>query len=204
MAAKLGILGSGNGSNMEAIADACQRGQLPAEVAIVLSDVSDAPILARARERGIQACQIDPGHFRSKLSDEAEQQIIDTLKAAQIDWVILAGFMRIIKSDFLRAYPERIVNIHPSLLPSFPGLNAPQQALDYGVGVTGTTVHIVDQGIDTGAIIAQEPVRVQSDDTPERLHQRIKETEHQLYPQALSELITGRIQVTGRTITRST
>ena len=204
MVAKLGILGSGHGSNMEAIATACQGGQLPADVALVLSDVADAPILDRALERGIAAQAIDPGHFRSKLSDEAERQFIDTLKSAQIDWVILAGFMRIIKSDFLRAFPERIVNIHPSLLPSFPGLNATQQALDYGVGITGTTVHIVDQGIDTGAIIAQEPVRVQPGDTPERLQQRIKETEHQLYPRALTELVTGRIRVTGRTITRST
>lgn len=141
MAAKLGILGSGAGSNMAAIVDACQSGLLVAEPVLVLCDVENAGILELAKERQITGRFIPPGPFKSKLSDDMERRYIEALQEADVNWVLLAGFMRIIKSEFLRAFPERIVNIHPSLLPSFPGLNAPAQAISYGVQVTGTTVH---------------------------------------------------------------
>ena len=203
MVAKLGILGSGTGSNMAAIVDACRSGQLAAEPVIVLSDVGDADILHGAKERQISSKFIPPGPYKSKLSDDSERAFIENLQAAKVNWVILAGFMRIIKSEFLRAFPERIVNIHPSLLPSFPGLNAPAQAISYGVQVTGTTVHMVDQGIDTGAIIAQEPVFIEPQDTPETLHAKIKGMEHRIYPQAVSDLVSGKIKVCGRQVIRN-
>ena len=200
--AKLGILGSGSGSNMVAIDDCCRIGRMDAEVVLVLSDVKKAGILVRAKERSLPHAYIAPGGYRAKLDDRAEKEFIDRLKAAKVDWVILAGFMRIIKSVFLKAFPERIVNVHPSLLPSFPGLDAAAQALDYGAKMTGTTVHLVDQGIDTGAIVAQESVRIEENDTPETLHERIKTVEHWLYPQALADLVAGRIQICGRKTVR--
>ena len=196
--AKLGILGSGLGSNMVAIDDCCRMGRLGAEVVLVLSDVEESGILVRAKERSLPHAYIAPGGYRAKLDDRAEKEFMDRLKVAKVDWVVLAGFMRIIKSEFLKAFPERIVNVHPSLLPSFPGLGAVAQALDYGVKVTGTTVHLVDQGIDTGAVVAQESVRIEENDTSETLHERIKTVEHWLYPQALADLIAGRIQICGR------
>lgn len=189
---------------MAAITDACHSGTLEAEVALVISDCPDARILQEARERNLETRILAPGPFKAKLSDEAEQLTINLLREAAVDWVLLAGFMRIIKADFLRAFPERIVNIHPSLLPSFPGLDAPAQALAYGVQVTGTTVHMVDQGIDTGAIIAQEAVRVEPNDTPGSLHDRIKQAEHHLYPRAVADLVSGRIRVEGREVIRTT
>lgn len=187
---------------MVAIDDCCRMGRLAAEVVLVLSDVEEAGILVRAKERSLNYAHIAPGGYRAKLNDRAEKEFIDRLKAANVDWVVLAGFMRIIKSVFLKAFPERIVNIHPSLLPSFPGLDAAAQALDYGAKMTGTTVHLVDQGIDTGAIVAQEAVRIEENDTPETLHERIKTVEHRLYPQALADLIAGRIQICGRKTVR--
>ena len=195
---RLGILGSGKGSNLAAIAGACEAGQVPAEVAIVLSDVTDAGILARAKERGIHARFIAPGKFRTKLDDEAERAYIAALQQAQVDWIALAGFMRILKGDFLRAFAPRVVNIHPALLPSFPGLEAWKQALDYGVKVTGCTVHFVDQGIDTGPIIAQQIVQVLDGDTPAKLHARIQEAEQELYPKVIAALLRGEIFVQGR------
>ena len=187
---------------MAAIDDCCRMGRLAAEVVLVLSDVEEAGILVRAKERSLNYAHIAPGGYRAKLNDRAEKEFIDRLKAAKVDWVVLAGFMRIIKSVFLKAFPERIVNIHPSLLPSFPGLDAAAQALDYGAKMTGTTVHLVDQGIDTGAIVAQEAVRIEENDTSETLHERIKTVEHRLYPQALADLIAGRIQICGRKTVR--
>src|SRR5450631_1119498 len=138
---RLGILGSGKGSNFVAIADACATGTVPAEVAIVISDVAEALILERARERGLPASFIPPGKFRTKLDEDAERAYIEALRQAQVDLVVLAGFMRILKGDFLRTFAQSVVNIHPALLPSFPGLEAWKQALDYGVKVTGVTVH---------------------------------------------------------------
>lgn len=187
---------------MAAIDDCCRMGKLDAEVVLVLSDVEDAGILVRAKERSLPHAYIAPGGYRAKLDDRAEKEFMDRLKAEKVDWVVLAGFMRIIKSVFLKAFPERIVNVHPSLLPSFPGLDAASQALDYGAKMTGTTVHLVDQGIDTGAVVAQEAVRIEENDTSKTLHERIKTVEHRLYPQALADLIAGRIQICGRKTVR--
>lgn len=187
----LGVLGSGKGSNFVALADACAAGSVPAAVALVLSDVPDAGILDRARERGIHAEYLPPGRFRTRLDEETEQAYVKALRAASVDLVVLAGFMRILKSGFLRAFPRRVVNIHPSLLPAFPGLEAWKQALDYGVKVTGVTVHLVDEGIDTGPILAQAPVQVREDDTPTTLHARIQEVEHTLYPAAVTAFLAG-------------
>ncbi len=195
---KLGILGSGKGSNMAAIAEACRSGQVPAEVAIVISDLAEAGILARAKERGIRCEFIAPGKYRTKLDEAAERAYISALQQAGVDWVVLAGFMRILKGDFLRAFEQRVVNIHPALLPSFPGLEAWKQAFDYGVKVSGCTVHLVDQGIDTGPIIAQQTVPVLDDDTPATLHERIQEAERALYPAAIAALLREEILVRGR------
>lgn len=195
---RLGVLGSGKGSNLAAIADACAAGQINAEIALVLSDVAEAGILTRARERKLPAEFIAPGKFRTKLDEEAERACISLLLAAQIDLVVLAGFMRILKGEFLRAFGQRVVNIHPSLLPAFPGLEAWKQALDHGVKVTGCTVHFVDQGIDSGPIIAQETVRVLPEDTPETLHERIQQAERRLYPPVIAALVQGKIVVKGR------
>jgi len=195
---KLAVLGSGQGSNMAAIAEACRAGRLPGEVALVLSDVDGAGVLTRAAERGIRARFIAPGKFRTKLDEAAEQAYIGELQQAHVDLIVLAGFMRILKGDFLRAFPERVVNIHPALLPSFPGLEAWKQALDYGVKVTGCTVHFVDQGIDTGPILAQQTVPVLDDDTPATLHERIQQAERALYPTTIAALLRGEIRVQGR------
>lgn len=188
---RLGVLGSGKGSNFVAIADGCAAGTVPAEVAIVISDVADALILERARERGIPARFIAPGKFRTKLDETAEQAYLEALTEARVDLVVLAGFMRILKGEFLRVFAQRVVNIHPALLPSFPGLEAWKQALDYGVKVTGVTVHLVDQGIDTGPILAQQTVPVMPDDTPATLHARIQEAERILYPATVAALARG-------------
>ncbi len=195
---RLGVLGSGKGSNFVAIADACHAGSVPAEVAVVISDVPDALILERARERGLSAQFIPPGKFRTKLDDAAEQAYIAALQSAQVDLVVLAGFMRILKGEFLRAFAQRVVNIHPALLPSFPGLEAWKQALDYGVKVTGVTVHFVDQGVDTGPILAQQTVPILAGDTPEILHARIQTAERSLYPATIAALARGEITVQGR------
>jgi phosphoribosylglycinamide formyltransferase-1 len=195
---RLAVLGSGKGSNFTALADACAAGEVPAECALVLSDVADAGILARARERGVPAEFLAPGKFRTKLDEEAERACVQRIREARADLVVLAGFMRILKGDFLRAFPQRVVNIHPSLLPAFPGLEAWRQALEYGVKVTGCTVHFVDQGIDTGAIIGQETVPVLAGDTPESLHERIQQAERRLYPRCVAALAQGRVEVRGR------
>jgi len=197
---RLGVLGSGQGSNFVAIAEAIAFGQVPAEVALVLSDVETSGILAQARSRGLPASYLPPGKFRTKLDEEAEKSLVAQLQAAEVDLVVLAGFMRVLKGDFLRAFAGRIVNIHPSLLPCFPGLQAWKQALDYGVKVTGCTVHFVDAGIDSGAIIGQQTVPVLDNDTPETLHQRIHAAEHELYPRCVAALARGEITVQGRMV----
>ena len=197
---RLGVLGSGKGSNFVAIADAVAAGKIPAQVAIVLSDVENAGILAHARERKILAQFIPPGKFRTKLDEEAEHAVVEALRAAQVDLVVLAGFMRVLKGEFLRAFEGRIVNVHPSLLPSFPGLAAWQQALDCGVKVAGCTVHFVDAGVDSGAIIGQQTVPVLDTDTAESLHQRIHAAEHDLYPKCVAAIARGEISVVGRRV----
>lgn len=187
----LGILGSGRGSNFEAIAAAIAAGRLHARIACVISDVPDAFILERARRAGIPAFHVDPAPFKTKLEGAAEVRVVELLRAHAVELVVLAGFMRIIKPGLLHAYAGRIINIHPSLLPAFPGLAAWRQALEYGVKVTGCTVHFVDAGVDTGRIILQRAVPVQPDDTPESLHARIQEQEHQAYPEAIARFFAG-------------
>jgi phosphoribosylglycinamide formyltransferase-1 len=195
---RVGILGSGKGSNMVAIADSCAAADCPYEIATVLSDVESAGILDRARERNFSAQYIAPGKFRTKLDEESEARYITALRDAQVDYIALAGFMRILKGEFLKAFTNRVINIHPSLLPAFPGLEAWRQALEYGVKVTGCTVHFVDQGIDSGAIIAQSTVPVLDTDNAETLHARIQIAERELYPKALSLIARDQFKLQGR------
>ena len=197
---RLGVLGSGKGSNFVAIAEACAAGKIPAQVALILSDVEGAGILGHARERKLPARFIPPGKFRTKLDDDAERAYVGALREAKVDLVVLAGFMRVLKGEFLRAFEGRIVNIHPSLLPSFPGLEAWKQALDHGVKVTGCTVHFVDAGVDAGPIIGQQTVPVLDNDTPDSLIQRIHGAEHELYPRCVAAIARGEISVRGRRV----
>ncbi|HKI70045.1 MAG TPA: phosphoribosylglycinamide formyltransferase [Verrucomicrobiae bacterium] len=197
---RIGVLGSGKGSNFVAVADAIAAGQVPAEVAIVLSDVESAGILQHARDRNVMAKFVPPGKFRTKLDDDAERAYVEALRAAQVDLIVLAGFMRVLKGEFLRAFEGRIINIHPSLLPAFPGLEAWKQALDAGVKVTGCTVHFVDAGVDSGPIIGQQTVPVLDDDTPQTLHQRIQLAEHELYPKCVAAIARKGISVAGRRV----
>jgi len=197
---RLGVLGSGKGSNFVALADAVATAKIPAGIAIVLSDVENAGILSHARERKIPAQFIPPGKFRTKLDEDAERAFVDVLKSAQVDLVVLAGFMRVLKGDFLRAFEGRMVNLHPSLLPSFPGLEAWKQALDHGVKVTGCTVHFVDAGVDSGPIIGQQTVPVLDQDTPESLLERIHAAEHELYPRCVAAIARGEISTQGRRV----
>lgn len=197
---RIGALGSGKGSNFVAIADAITAGQIPAEIALVLSDVESAGILNHARDRKIPAQFLSPGKFRTKLDETAERAYVEALQAADVDLIVLAGFMRVLKGDFLRAFEGRIVNIHPSLLPSFPGLEAWKQALDHGVKVTGCTVHYVDAGVDAGPIVGQQTVPVLDTDTPESLHQRIHAAEHELYPRCIAAIAGGDVSVVGRRV----
>ncbi len=186
---RLGVIGSGKGSNFVALAQACRDAKLSAEIAVVLSDVAEAGILKHAVDFGLPARFIAPGPFRTKLDESAESNYVAALREARVDLVVLAGFMRILKGGFLAAFPRRVINIHPALLPAFPGLASWKQALDHGVKVTGCTVHWVDQGIDTGRIIAQQAVPVLDGDTGETLHERIQQAERVLYPQTIGELI---------------
>lgn len=185
---RLGILGSGKGSNFTAILEAIDSGALAAEVAMVISDRENAGILETARSRNLPARFIDPGESRSRLSSEAEANVIASLKEAGAELIVLAGFMRLIRQPLIDAFPRRIINIHPSLLPKFRGLAAWQQALEAGETETGCTVHYVDSGMDTGEILAQRRVPVLENDTAETLHARIQEAEHHLLPSVIAEV----------------
>ncbi|HEY8990843.1 MAG TPA: phosphoribosylglycinamide formyltransferase [Luteolibacter sp.] len=189
---RLGILGSGSGSNMQAILDAIDAGTLDAEVALVLSDIPDAYILERASRRGIATGVIDCLGFKTKFPDEAQAETAAQLKAAGVDIVCLAGFMRLVKQPLLDAFPDRILNIHPALLPAFPGVAAWKQAVEAGATESGCTVHYVDAGMDTGPVILQAKVPVHSDDTAETLHARIQVEEHRLYPEAI-RVVAGKL-----------
>jgi phosphoribosylglycinamide formyltransferase-1 len=185
---RLGVLGSGKGSNFRAIMERINDGKLGAEVRIVISDVEDAGILTFARDYQIPALYVQPGKYRTKLEPEVEQDIVRLLQEAKVEFVVLAGFMRVIKKPLLEAFPRRIINIHPSLLPKFPGLDAWKQALEAGERVTGCTVHYVDSGVDTGPIIGQRGVPIFPGDTAEMLHARIQQEEHELLPAVLQEI----------------
>ena len=183
----IGILGSGNGSNCRAILERIRSGDLAAEARIVISDVLDAPILEIAREFFVANAYLPPGQFRTRLEPEAEEELVKMLREAGVDLVVLAGFMRVLHAPMLKAFPRRIINIHPSLLPKFPGLEAWKQALAAGETVTGCTVHYVDEKIDHGQIVAQREVAVLPNDTPETLHARIQIAERELYPAVIAE-----------------
>ena len=184
----LGILGSGKGSNCRAILESIRAGTLPARARVVISDVFDAPILNIAKEFSVPNAYLPPGQFRTRLEPNAEAELVRMLREADVDLVVLAGFMRVLKSTILEAFPRRIINIHPSLLPKFPGLEAWKQALAAGEPVTGCTVHYVDEKIDHGNIIAQCEVPVLPNDSAESLHARIQIAEHELYPAAIAQL----------------
>jgi phosphoribosylglycinamide formyltransferase-1 len=190
----LGVLGSGKGSNFRAIADAIAGGTLDAEVRIVMSDVESAGILALARQRGLRAEYVAPGRFKTKLEPEAEERVVTLLREADVDLVVLAGWMRMIKAPLLQAFPRRIINIHPSLLPAFPGLEAWKQALAAGATEAGCTVHYVDEGMDSGEVIARAKVPVLPGDTPEQLHARIQVEEHKLYPEVIRKFARAKAE----------
>lgn len=182
---RLGVLGSGKGSNLDAIFRAIHDRGIPAEVKVVLSDVRDAGILQIGRSHKVHSKFVYPGESRARLDAASERNFVNALQHEHVDMVLLAGFMRIVGSGLLAAYPRRIINIHPSLLPKYPGLRAWEQALLAGETVTGCTVHYVDEGIDTGEIIAQAEIDVMPDDTAETVHARIQEAEHILYPEVV-------------------
>ncbi len=182
----LGILGSGKGSNCRAILEQIGAGKLPAEACLVVSDVFDAGILDIAREFRVPNVYLPPGKFRTRLEPNVETELVRLLQDAGVELVVLAGFMRVLKEPMLTAFPERIINIHPSLLPKFPGIESWKQALAAGEKITGCSVHYVDAGIDSGEIVAQRKVPVLPEDTPESLHVRIQVAERALYPEVIA------------------
>jgi phosphoribosylglycinamide formyltransferase-1 len=196
----LGVLGSGSGSNMQSIVDAVEAGHLDADIRLVLADVPDAKILDRAKKHGIPSMYLDCAPWKTKLEGPAEDKCISLLKEAGVDTVVLAGFMRIVKPKLLEAFPNRVLNIHPAILPAFPGVHSWTQALDYGCKVAGVTVHFVDAGTDSGPIIVQKTVPVEEDDTPETLHARIQVQEHLAYPEALRIIASGKYSIEGRRV----
>lgn len=195
---KIGILISGRGSNMTAIVEAVQSGRIPdAEIVVVISDKSKAQGLEKAKARGVETVVVT----RNKRSrEEHDAEIIAELRKRNVEIVCLAGYMRLLSSDFVRAFPNKIINIHPSLLPSFPGLDAQKQAFDYGVKITGCTVHFVDEDLDHGAIILQKSVEVSNDETAESLSAKILKQEHALYIEALQKIVSQKYEIVGRRV----
>lgn len=198
---RVGVLASGRGSNFEALWTAQQVGALGARIVCLVSDNADAPALRRAAELDLATRHVDAGARRGRLSGAAQADILEFLRAQRVDLVCLAGFMRILGDTLLEAFPRAILNIHPSLLPSFPGLDAQRQALEHGVKISGCTVHFVDAGVDTGPIIAQASVPVLADDSAATLAARILEQEHRIYAEAVRGWATGHLHVRGRTVT---
>lgn len=194
---RLGILISGRGSNFEAIADSIDAGRISAQIAVVLSNRPGARGLEIARERGLEGVCI-PSLGQDRLT--YDRLLADELRQRNVDLVCLAGFMRLLSADFVHAFPERVLNIHPSLLPAFPGLDAQHQALEHGVKVTGCTVHFVDEHLDAGPIIDQAAVPVHADDTVETLSARILEQEHRIYSQAIQLVLSGQYRIEGRRV----
>lgn len=197
---KLGVLASGRGTNLQAIIDACEAPNFPAQVAVVISDNEDAMALDRARKHGIPAVYIAPGKYRTWMEPEIEQKMVDTLVAHGVDLVCLAGYMRVVHETLLQAFPQRIINIHPALLPSFAGLEGQRQALEYGCKVAGCTVHFVDSDVDAGPIICQAAVPVMEEDDVESLSHRILEQEHKIYPHAIRLIAEGKVTIQGRRV----
>jgi phosphoribosylglycinamide formyltransferase-1 len=197
---RLGVLASGRGSNLQALIDASRDSRMDAVVAVVISDVESAQALGRARDAGIEARFVDPGPKRAHLSSEAEDAIIGALDEFEVDLVCLAGFMRILSPRLVRHFKLRIMNIHPSLLPAFPGLRVQRKALEYGVKFSGCTVHFVDEGVDTGPIVIQAAVPVLEGDTEEALAGRILLEEHRIYPEAVRLFGEGRLKIEGRVV----
>lgn len=195
---RIGVLASGRGSNLQAIIDAIEAGKLDCRLAVVVSDRADAQALERARKHGTEAVFIDPKGYPNR--EGFDRAVLVVLVEHQVELVCLAGYMRILTTAFVRALSGRIMNIHPALLPSFPGLHAQRQAFQYGVKVSGATVHFVDEGVDTGPIICQAAVPVREDDTEETLAARILEQEHQLYPRAIRLYAEGRLSILGRRV----
>ena len=186
---RLAVLGSGKGSNFVALQEAILAGKLGAQIVLVASDLPSAAILARAAGFGLPTATLEPSPFKTKLSPEGELALVDLLQKSGAEWVVLAGYMRVVKEPLLAAFPNRIINIHPSLLPAFKGLRAWEQALHARVSETGCTVHFVNRDIDAGEIIAQQRVPILPGDTPEILHARIQIAEHELYPAALASVL---------------
>ncbi len=197
---RIAVLASGRGSNFRALAEAGRAGSFPGEIALLISDKADAGALEIAAEFGIEGLVVQPMRPRGRLDADTERRLTDACRERDIEWICLAGFMRILGDTFLGAYEDRVVNIHPSLLPSFPGLDAQTQAWDYGVRVSGCTVHLVDRGVDTGPIVLQSAVPVMNEDGAEDLAARILEQEHRLYPEALALLLGGDWRRDGRRI----
>jgi phosphoribosylglycinamide formyltransferase-1 len=198
---KLGVLVSGSGTNLQAIIDACESGKIPAEVKVVVSNKPGVYALERAKKHGIPNYVVD--HKLYQTREDFEREVIKILKEHEVELVCLAGFMRVLTPFFLRAFPGRVINIHPAILPSFPGVNAQKQAIDYGVKFSGCTVHFVDEGVDTGPIIIQAVVPVYDDDTEETLRERILKEEHRIYPMAIKLIAEGRVSVEGRKVRAS-
>lgn len=194
----IAVLVSGRGSNLQAIIDSIESGYLQARISVVISDAGDAYALERARKHGIEAVFIDPKNFASK--ELYEEEVLRTLKKHGVELVLLAGYMRIVGKTLLLAFRNRIINIHPALLPAFPGLHAQKQAFDYGVKVAGCTVHFVDESLDCGPIILQRCVEVKEDDTPDTLSDRILEQEHKIYPEAVKLFVENRLRIEGRKV----
>lgn len=195
---KIGILISGRGSNMTAIIEAVQAGEIEnAEIAVVISDKSSAQGLEKAKELGAETLVITR---KGRTREEHDAEIIAELQKRNVELVCLAGYMRLLSKDFVRAFPNRIINIHPSLLPSFPGLDAQKQAIDYGVKISGCTVHFVDEELDHGAIILQKAVNIEDTDTAETLSAKILEHEHRLYVEALQKITAGKVEIRGRKV----
>jgi phosphoribosylglycinamide formyltransferase-1 len=192
---KIGVLVSGRGSNLKALLDASRAGGIGGEIAVVVSNVENAFALERARAASVPAEFRD---HRGRSREAFDQELVDVLREHRVDLVCLAGFMRRLSPTFLRSFPGRVLNVHPSLLPAFPGLEAQRQALEYGVKVSGATVHLVDEGLDTGPIVMQEAVPMLGSDTVESLSERILEVEHRLYPRAVKVLLEGRYRLEGR------
>jgi phosphoribosylglycinamide formyltransferase 1 len=192
---KIGVLASGKGSNLQAIMDYIKNENLPAEVSVVISDNDNAFALKRAEKENIKNVYIPPGKKKTYLEPEIEKKYVKVLQDEEVNLVCLAGFMRVLKPLFLENFAGRIINIHPSLLPAFPGLEAWKQAINYGVKFSGCTVHFVNMGVDKGPIIVQAVVPVLQEDTPESLHKRIQEKEHIIYPFAIKLIVQGKIKL---------